>query len=239
MPQTELENDPALNNYFVALYDLDLSDKVKKKNNLKYLSWAAAWAEIKKHHPDAAFRVYEWHPDKPYEELIEEYGKDGNLTSRREVRRPLCPRFWFDDGRTGYVKVGVTINGIEYADPYAIMDHTNRAIPADKITSVDANKAKMRALAKACSFHGIGLYIYEGEDMPEQAKRERTQLPAARSKVVNAAKAAVKRGVVNTEIYALIGSKNAGDEDPLHIPSVAICEDLILEIAAMGKPAGK
>ena len=67
------------------------------------------------------------------------------------------------------------------------MDYKNNSIPADKITSTDANKAVKRALAKACAEHGLALYIYEGEDIPEQAKKEVTKLAAARKQVVAAA----------------------------------------------------
>jgi hypothetical protein len=50
------------------------------------------------------------------------------------------------------------------------MDFKNKPIPADSITAFDANKAIQRALTKACARHGIGLYLYEGEDLPEESK---------------------------------------------------------------------
>ena len=52
------------------------------------------------------------------------------------------------------------------------MDNRNRSIPASDVTSFYANKAIQRSLTKACARHGLGLYIYAGEDLPEGAERE-------------------------------------------------------------------
>ena len=144
-------------NYFKQLYDIDVRDKTKTKNNLSYLSWASAWSEVKKVFPDATFKIYE----QPIKIVETSEGKE--IT--REVERP-----WFDDGNTGWVKTGVIINGIEHIEELPIMDFKNKSIPAGNITSLDANKAVQRSLTKACARHGLGLYIYEGEDLPEESK---------------------------------------------------------------------
>ena len=140
-------------NYFKQLYDIDVRSKTKQKNGLNYLSWAAAWAEVKKIHPDAIYTVYE---------DILSFCSDG-IT-------PWKKRPWFDDGKTGWVKTGVTINGIEHIEQLPIMDFKNKPIPAENITSIEANKSIQRSLTKACARHGVGLYIFEGEDLPEEAK---------------------------------------------------------------------
>lgn len=140
-------------NYFKELYAINVKDKVKQKNNLSYLSWAAAWAEIKKIHPDATYTIYE--------EVLD-YAPDGTT--------PKKTRPWFDDGKTGWVKTGVTINGIEYIEELPIMDFKNKSILAENITSADANKSIQRSITKACARHGLGLYIYEGEDLPDEIK---------------------------------------------------------------------
>lgn len=57
-------------------------------------------------------------------------------------------RPWFDDGRTGWVKTGVTINDMELIEELPIMDFRNKSIPADSITSTDANKSIQRSLTK-------------------------------------------------------------------------------------------
>lgn len=140
-------------NYFKQLYDIDVRAKTKQKNGLNYLSWAAAWAEVKKIHPDATYTVYEQ-----------------TLNFCSDGITPWQKRPWFDDGKTGWVKTGVTINGIEHIEQLPIMDFKNKAIPAENITSTEANKSIQRSLTKACARHGVGLYIFEGEDLPEEAK---------------------------------------------------------------------
>ena len=147
-------------NYFKQLYSVDVNAKKKNKAGLNYLSWAAAWAEVKKLFPTATFKIYE--------QLIkfqEVHSGDDERVISREILRP-----WFDDGKTGWVKTGVTINGIEHIEELPIMNLKNKPIEAGEITSLDANKAIQRSLTKACARHGLGLYIYEGEDLPEESK---------------------------------------------------------------------
>ena len=50
------------------------------------------------------------------------------------------------------------------------MDFKNKSILLDDITSMDINKAIQRAMTKAIARHGLGLYIYAGEDLPEEEK---------------------------------------------------------------------
>lgn len=130
------------NNYFVELNGINVQDKVEKKNGLTYLSWAWAWAELKKRYPDSTYTIYE--------------NADG--------------LFYHTDGKTAWVKTGVTVNDIEHIEYLPVMDFRNKSIPLDSITSFDVNKAIQRSLTKAVARHGLGLYIYAGEDLPEEAK---------------------------------------------------------------------
>lgn len=126
---------------FETLNGINVNEHTEKKNGLTYLSWAWAWAEVKKLYPLATYKVYE--------------REDGNI-------------YW-TDGRTAWVKTGVTINELEHIEYLPIMDYTNKSIPLEKITSFDVNKAIQRSLTKACARHGLGLYVYAGEDLPEDA----------------------------------------------------------------------
>lgn len=138
-------------NVFETLNRINVNEHVEKKNGLSYLSWAWAWAEVKKAFPDATYTVYE--------------NRDGLL--------------YHTDGMTAWVKTGVTINGIEHIEYLPVMDFKNKSITVDKITSFDVNKAVQRSLTKACARHGLGLYIYAGEDLPEveaTPKDDRTEL---------------------------------------------------------------
>ena len=128
-----------MENYFQTLNNINVNGKTEKKGNLTYLSWPFAWGEIKKLHPDATYTIYE--------------NADG----------------WnyHTDGRTAWVKTGVTICGIEHIEYLPVMDNRNNSIPLEKITSRNVNDAIQRSITKACARHGLGLYIYAGEDLPE------------------------------------------------------------------------
>ena len=138
-------------NYFATLNAINVNGKTEKKNGLTYLSWAWAWAEIKKLHPDATYTIYE--------------NADGMN--------------YHTDGRTCWVKTGVTVAGIEHIEYLPVMDHRNKSIPLNAVTSFEVNKAIQRSLTKACARHGLGLYIYAGEDLPENddAQTEPAQNP--------------------------------------------------------------
>ena len=58
------------------------------------------------------------------------------------------------------------------------MDFKNRSIPVEQVTSFDVNKAIQRSLTKAVARHGLGLYIYAGEDLPESEAPEEKPVPA-------------------------------------------------------------
>tara|TARA_R110001583_G_scaffold144185_14_gene296234 strand:+ start:1143 stop:1745 length:603 start_codon:yes stop_codon:yes gene_type:complete len=128
-------------NYFESLAKVNVKDKVEKKGNFDYLSWANAWALVKLRHPHAQRNVYE--------------DQSSGLN-------------FFTDGRTAYVKVGVTINEIEHIDYLPIMDFRNNSILIDKITSMDVNTAIQRSTAKAIAMHGLGLSLWVGEDIVSQ-----------------------------------------------------------------------
>lgn len=127
---------------FETLNAINVSGKTEKKNGLTYLSWAYAWAEVKKLYPTAQYKVYE---------RDTQYG----------------PVNYFTDGKTCWVKVGVTIEGLEHVEMLPVMNFKNQSIPLDKVTSCDVNKAIQRAITKAIGRQGLGLYIYAGEDLPE------------------------------------------------------------------------
>ena len=152
---------------FQTLNAINVNDHTEKKNGLTYLSWAWAWAEVKKAYPDANYTVYE---------------------------RPDGAIYW-TDGRTCWVKTGVTIGGIEHVEYLPVMDLRNRSIAADAVTSFDVNKAIQRSLTKACARHGLGLYIYAGEDLPEEEEVK----PKEAAKTAKAAPKAQTKAASKTE----------------------------------------
>lgn len=147
-------------NYFIELNAINVSDKIEKKNGLSYLSWAYAWGELKKLHPDANYTIYE--------------NKDG----------------WnyFTDGKTCWVKTGVSVNGLEHIEYLPVMDFKNKSIPLDLVTSFEVNKTIQRSLTKAVARHGLGLYVYAGEDLPEDNKVAVVEKPNLKQSTLNAMK---------------------------------------------------
>jgi len=133
-------------NYFEELNEINVSDKIEKKNGLSYLSWAWAWGELKKKYPRAEKVVYK--------------NENGWL--------------YHTDGKTCWVEVAVIIPmndnpnaDIKEVEYLPVMDFKNQAVPLERITSTAVNTTIQRAITKAIARHGLGLYIYAGEDLPE------------------------------------------------------------------------
>lgn len=130
---------------FATLNAINVQERIEKKNGMNYLPWAWAWAEVKKHFPNSFYTIYE--------------NKDG-----------LC---YHTDGKTCWVKTGVTVvdgdQQLEHIEYLPVMDMRNKSIQQNAVTSFDVNKAIQRSLTKACARHGLGLYVYAGEDLPEDA----------------------------------------------------------------------
>jgi hypothetical protein len=145
---------------FQTLSAIDVSGKTEKKSNLTYLSWAWAWGELKNKYPDASYKIYENEID---DLLI--HGEQA-FPIKRNVN-------YFTDGRTAWVKVGVTVDGQEHIEMLPVMDHRNKSIALNALDSFAVNKTIQRALTKAIARHGLGLYIYAGEDLPEAVKEEK------------------------------------------------------------------
>jgi hypothetical protein len=124
------------------LLRVNVNDHAEKKNGLTYLSWAWAWAEVLKLDPNA-----EW-------EAVEYPQPDGTV----------APCMYVGEG-SAMVKASVTIKGKKRVCMLPVMDHRNKAIKNPDAFAI--NTAIMRCMTKAISMHGLGLYIYAGEDLPE------------------------------------------------------------------------
>ena len=161
---------------FETLNAINVNEHVEKKKSgeknpdgsdkyLTFLSWVYAWGQVKQHFPDASYEVRHW-GDKPY----------------------------LNDDQLGImVETSVTINGETITMWLPVMNSTNKAMKAvpysyktrngdrfvEAATMFDINKAIMRCLAKNIAMFGLGLYIYAGEDLPEEeAKQAKSELQA-------------------------------------------------------------
>lgn len=129
------------------LLDLNVNKMTEKKNGLTYLSWANAWKEFLKIYPDATYNIL----------------KDDNGNCH------------FGDNQNGYmVYTIVTADSITREMWLPVMDFKNKSMMQP--TTFDINKAVMRCLTKNLAMFGLGLYIYAGEDLPEDAETTVEQL---------------------------------------------------------------
>ena len=119
----------------------DVSKEVEQKGRFDYLSWAWAWAFVKEKYPTATF-----------EKHIFKDNQDNPLPFMRDTK-----------GHT-YVAVTVTIESVSHTEIHYVMDHKNQSVQHPDGGQV--NKALQRCLVKAIAFHGLGLNVYAGEDLP-------------------------------------------------------------------------
>jgi hypothetical protein len=164
---------------FETLNAVNCNEHTEKKNGLTYLSWAWAWAEVKKRYPSATYTIYE--------------NKDGLL--------------YHTDGKTAWVKTGVTIEGIELIEYLPVMNYKNESISLDRLTSFDVNKTIQRSLTKACARHGLGLYIYAGEDLPEGEEAQPVQMQQPMNAVEARRAAAGRSRQVQQPRYAPVSNE--------------------------------
>ena len=153
---------------FEELITINVNDKVEKRTDgkveLSYLSWTYAWREFKKVYPDAKYEIKKF-----------EHYDNTNFTT-------LVP-YMFDE-QTGYlVNTEITADGQTYEMWLPVMDNKNKAMKnkpytyktqygektVEAATMFEVNKAIMRCLVKNMAMFGLGLYIYAGEDLPENA----------------------------------------------------------------------
>ena len=147
---------------FNALSNLDLSDKCEKRESLTYLSWANAWSEFKSAYPSATYRILKNENGLPY----------------------------FSDPNLGImVFTEVTVDDVTHQMWLPVMDSKNKAMKlqpyshqvwdnykkafVEKIVQAasmfDINKTLMRCLVKNLAMFGLGLYIFQGDDLPEKS----------------------------------------------------------------------
>ena len=153
---------------FETLNAINVNEHTENKNGLTYLSWAWAWQVTKENYPTAIYTIYE--------------SAEG--------------MFYHTDGKTAWVKTGVTIEDVEHIEYLPVMDYRKKSISISNITSTDVNKTIQRSLTKAIARHGLGLYVYAGEDLPS---KDDSKTPAPKK----VEKKAVKKEDTSEEKFAL------------------------------------
>lgn len=151
---------------FEEISQIDYESEIKTKEGgtdkktgdkiyLKYLSWAGAHKIMKILDPAAEVIEHEF---EHYSVLSGQH-QDFLITEFKPYRQT---------GDGYMVKVSVVLYGKTETENYAIINF--RGQPVLKPSSTDINKALKRAYVKALAKHGVAIYIYEGEDLPDQPK---------------------------------------------------------------------
>jgi hypothetical protein len=137
------------------LLELNVNEFTEQKKNLTYLSWAHAWKEFIKIHPEATYEILKDKNGLPY----------------------------FGTGEMGYMcYTTVTVGELTHPMWLPAMNGANKTMldkaykyktkygdkSVEPISMFDINKTIMRCLTKNLAMFGLGLYIYAGEDLPEQ-----------------------------------------------------------------------
>ena len=153
---------------FNALSNLDLSDKCEKRESLTYVSWSNAWSEFKSAYPSATYQILKNENGLPY----------------------------FSDPNLGImVFTEVTVDDVTHQMWLPVMDSKNKAMKLEPYTysvwnnfkkafeektvqaasMFDINKTLMRCLVKNLAMFGLGLYIFQGDDLPEKSTDDTPQ----------------------------------------------------------------
>lgn len=145
-----LDDDP-----YKVLSKINVNNHIEKKNGLSYLSWAWAWDTFMGLYPQ----------------------------SYTVINRPENGMPYWTDGKTCWVDVSVVLvwdgKSRKRDEVFPIMDYKNNSIPFEKLTSFNVNTALQRAWTKCIARHGLGFYIYAGEDLPKEeaeAKKAETAM---------------------------------------------------------------
>lgn len=146
---------------FEKLNGVNVNEHTEKKNGLTYLSWSWAWSEFKKAFPEAQYEVVKF-DGIPY--VYDE--KTGYMVYTRVTADNITYEMWLPVMDSG--------NNAMKSEPYEIKTKY-KTITVAAATMTDVNKTIMRCLVKNLAMFGLGLYIYSGEDLPEEEAKDTTK----------------------------------------------------------------
>ena len=172
---------------FATLNAINVNDHTEVKDNgqtkLTYLSWVWAWQQVKSMYPDANYEVRHW-DGKPF--LYEEnlgYMVETSVTIQGETMTMWLPVM--DSKNKAMRSVPYTYT-VTYKGGKAVEKRVEAA------TMFDINTTIMRCLVKNLAMFGLGLYIYAGEDLPQEEKEQQQNALQAKVEQAVTAMRAVK-----------------------------------------------
>lgn len=182
-----------MENIFEKLNSINVNEHTEGKNGLTYLSWAWAWSEFKKVYPNATYEVVKF-DGKPYV-----YDENlGYMCYTTVTVGDLTHEMWLPvmDGANKSMK----------AVEYTYKDRYGKEKTVQAATMFDINKTIMRCLTKNLAMFGLGLYIYAGEDLPEETEQKKE---TEQNVKINDEK---KKPVYIQAVKSLIGETNTDEK---------------------------
>lgn len=205
---TEFENSKST---FETLSEKDLTAFHKRKQNITYLPWSAAWREVKRSYPDAHFRTIK--------------DEHNNL--------------YHTDGKTCWVEVEVEIEGETQTETLAVMDHRNNAVPLENVQMTAVCNSIKRCLVKCLALFGLDLNLWEGEELSVTAKEvkkkeeeKEAELSALKQKIAQTGAQLIQGGVSKDNVYDKI-EEISGGKNPNNIHDKEIAEQVLAALKDM------
>ena len=169
---------------FDTLSAIDLSKRTEKKNGLTYLSWPWAWQEVVKRYPDASYEIIRDGSGTPYffdqatgymvftSITINGVTRDMWLPVMDGANKAMLDRPYTYEGTNQNFRYATKGEDGVYRDKYGNVQTKYIQKTVNAATMFDINKTIMRCLVKNLAMFGLGLYIYAGEDLPEQQEED-------------------------------------------------------------------
>lgn len=213
-----------MSSVFETLAGVDITPYLRKKNGMSYLPWSSAWSLVKTHFPDATNTIVK--------------REDGCL--------------YHTDGRTCWVETSVTIGGETQNETLAVMNHRNQSIGVDEVLSTEFEKSIKRCLVKNLALFGLGLSLWNGEELSDVVKQKRARhkaeedaaneakkkeaaaVAAENAKIVELAKAKIESGVSQSSLYAIVAKYAGGKKNPNAIKNIEDSKACYQEIMELG-----
>lgn len=145
------------------LLSLNVNEKTEEKNGLTYLSWSWAWAELLKKYPTATYEIVKFEDNGKLVPYM--FDKEtGYMVFTKLTIENITREMWLP------VMDGANKAMLDHEYTYTVRDYKSGEVKEKTVAKAnmfDINKTIMRCLTKNLAMFGLGLYIYSGEDLPE------------------------------------------------------------------------
>lgn len=193
---------------FQTLSEIDISPKIKQKNKMDYLPWSSAWDFVKNKYPTATYNIVKT--------------ENGCI--------------YHNDGRTCWVETSMTIDGETQTEILPVLNFRNEAIGYDKVTTSDVNKSIKRCLVKNLALFGLGLSLWSGEELSDNAKKKKDEdekpLRETQTKLLELLKSKVSDGCDKNKLFDLV-EKLIGSKNPNNVRDINVLNNAINEIGGI------